>query len=443
MSINSEIERIKNNVSDALAATSEMGASVPATASSDNLGTLIRAIPKANVVQSTGNSTSDVMSQAAVTNALNNQADFCVNMEITESPDPETILLQTDKTYEQVIDAYASGKSVYARVSMDGTSVIAPLTMAGDGQAMFLVFTGESALIFVMGDGGGNFAVQQILDMGEALGIHDHLFDVNNPHNVTAAQVGAPTVAQMNTAINNAKYTLPTASSSTLGGVKVGSNLSISSGVLSVPSASGTKAGVTIVYPAASCTTYTSDSGTCTPAAVKKAVSMFEPKAHAHSWDAVTDKPFAATGGDTLTWDGSTEGRVSVQRGTTPYILVSEVVPTESDFSRGVSALYSDGSELSLTLDWFATSAGALVDEDDTLKAFVAFADGAEANSYNVVFPQAGLYFPRREGREYITSLTISGYTGFVSEKLNASSLPDVSDLPAYWINALKVALGI
>ena len=46
MSINSEIERIKDNVSDALAATAEMGADVPATANSDDLGTLIRAIPK-------------------------------------------------------------------------------------------------------------------------------------------------------------------------------------------------------------------------------------------------------------------------------------------------------------------------------------------------------------------------------------------------------------
>jgi hypothetical protein len=63
-------------------------------------------------------------------------------------------------------------------------------------------------------------------------------------------------------------YSLPTASSSTLGGVKIGSNINISNGVISVPSADETTAGVTLVYPAASCTTFTSDSGTCTPAAV-------------------------------------------------------------------------------------------------------------------------------------------------------------------------------
>ena len=70
-------------------------------------------------------------------------------------------------------------------------------------------------------------------------------------------------------------YSLPTASSSTLGGIKVGSNLSISSGTLSVPAATDSTAGVTVVYPAAKCTTYTSDSGTCTPLAVQNAAKKF------------------------------------------------------------------------------------------------------------------------------------------------------------------------
>jgi hypothetical protein len=45
MSIESEINRINNNVNDALAATAEMGATVPEDANSDDLGTLIRSIP--------------------------------------------------------------------------------------------------------------------------------------------------------------------------------------------------------------------------------------------------------------------------------------------------------------------------------------------------------------------------------------------------------------
>jgi hypothetical protein len=71
------------------------------------------------------------------------------------------------------------------------------------------------------------------------------------------------------------KYTLPTASSSTLGGVKIGTNINVSSGTISVPTASGSQAGVTLVYPAASCTTFSSDSGTVTPLAVQKGAKMF------------------------------------------------------------------------------------------------------------------------------------------------------------------------
>lgn len=45
-----------------------------------------------------------------------------------------------------------------------------------------------------------------------------------------------------------------------------------------LPEASSTSAGITIVWPAAQCTTFTSDSGTVTPLAVQKAVLMFAPK---------------------------------------------------------------------------------------------------------------------------------------------------------------------
>lgn len=52
----------------------------------------------------------------------------------------------------------------------------------------------------------------------------------------------------------------------------------ITSGTISterLPAASGTQAGITLVYPAASCTTFSSDSGTVTPAAVQKGAKMF------------------------------------------------------------------------------------------------------------------------------------------------------------------------
>ena len=56
-------------------------------------------------------------------------------------------------------------------------------------------------------------------------------------------------------------------------GTKIGTGSGVAD--MYVPAASATQAGTTIVYPAAQCTSYTSDSGTVTPAAVKKAVGLF------------------------------------------------------------------------------------------------------------------------------------------------------------------------
>ena len=58
------------------------------------------------------------------------------------------------------------------------------------------------------------------------------------------------------------------------------SNIKIGTGIsgvsdLYIPVATGTTPGATIVYPAASCTTYTSDYGTVTPKAVQKGAKMF------------------------------------------------------------------------------------------------------------------------------------------------------------------------
>jgi hypothetical protein len=87
---------------------------------------------------------------------------------------------------------------------------------------------------------------------------------------------------------NNYTYTLPTASSSTLGGVKIGSNININSGTISVADANGSTKGVTIVYPADSCTTFSSDTGTVTPAAVKKGAKLF-------SYERLTDTTVTET----------------------------------------------------------------------------------------------------------------------------------------------------
>ncbi len=123
--------------------------------------------------------------------------------------------------------------------------------------------------------------------------------DTNTTYNAATTDVAGLMSAADKTKLDGIaaqanKYSLPTASSTTLGGVKIGSNININSGTISVPAATGSVAGVTVVYPAASCTTYTSDSGTCTPAAVKKAVALFgdtyySKLGHKHTKSDITD----------------------------------------------------------------------------------------------------------------------------------------------------------
>lgn len=87
-------------------------------------------------------------------------------------------------------------------------------------------------------------------------------------HNHAASEITSGTLASAR---------LPAATSSALGAVKIASNGNITnnSGTISVPDADGSTKGVTIVYPAASCTTFSSDSGTVTPLAVQKGAKMF------------------------------------------------------------------------------------------------------------------------------------------------------------------------
>ena len=82
--------------------------------------------------------------------------------------------------------------------------------------------------------------------------------------------------------IGEDRYHTPTVSataSTTLTGSGGTSNTKIATGVgisdLYVPVATASSAGTTVVYPAASCTTFSSDAGTITPLAAQKAAEMF------------------------------------------------------------------------------------------------------------------------------------------------------------------------
>lgn len=98
---------------------------------------------------------------------------------------------------------------------------------------------------------------------------------INSAGNITACTYELNKTVPADAEFTDTIYTLPTASSSTLGGVKIGNNINISNGAISVPTANQNTAGVTVVHPAVNCTSFTSDSGAITPLAAQKSAELF------------------------------------------------------------------------------------------------------------------------------------------------------------------------
>lgn len=85
----------------------------------------------------------------------------------------------------------------------------------------------------------------------------------------------AYTKTETDTAINNVKYTLPNATSSVLGGVKVGTNIKVSSGTISVANGSTSAKGVVQLTNSTSSTSTTT---AATPNSVKSAYDLANSK---------------------------------------------------------------------------------------------------------------------------------------------------------------------
>jgi hypothetical protein len=83
---------------------------------------------------------------------------------------------------------------------------------------------------------------------------YDHSQKTGNPHGTKPGDIGAASATHSHSASEITSGTIAAAR---------------------LPSASGTQAGITIVYPAASCTTFSSDTGTVTPLAVQKGAKHF------------------------------------------------------------------------------------------------------------------------------------------------------------------------
>lgn len=129
----------------------------------------------------------------------------------------------------------------------------------------------------------------------------------------------------------------------------------------------------------------------------------------ASHWDDIEGKPFGetVTYSDTLTWDGNTEGLVSVDA----FYRVSSATPTLEELKKGVSFVVG-GRTIEMPTEYIVEQNNAIHLE----LAVVALEDNAVSNG--CTFPKAGIYFMKADGYDTTESLTINGYNGFETTEI-------------------------
>lgn len=146
--------------------------------------------------------------------------------------------------------------------------------------------------------------------------------------------------------------------------------------------------------------------------------------------DFVKNKPFGETtvAGDTLVWDGNTEGHVVVTNDALGISLVhvSDTVPTLDDIENGGAIHGSSGeesAEITFTADDLIVTDGVIthvnfafvvVSEDNT--SFVAVEQMPDQTT--MLMPKKGVYFPNVPGEIVVDKFTIPGYTGFTRTEI-------------------------
>lgn len=143
------------------------------------------------------------------------------------------------------------------------------------------------------------------------------------------------------------------------------------------------------------------------------------------SWNDLEDKPFGEIGGDTLTWDGNTEGLASASLSNSTYYHVSTATPTMSDLANGFTAtvVYSNGNTQNPVVP-----SSYLVQSSTTVITCTAglLLIALEDTTYNGISLTKGTYLEKSASGAYASALTISGYKGFTYIKtIDEKYLPE------------------
>lgn len=140
MSINSEIKRITDNVSDALTAIGTLGVSVPSTANSDSLGTLINSVPKNGAVSKTLDATSNNQSYTVPKGYHNGSGKVSITLE-TKSATPtksaQTVTPTSGKVLSKVtVNAIPSSYITTTDATAAATDILASKTAYVNGSKL-------------------------------------------------------------------------------------------------------------------------------------------------------------------------------------------------------------------------------------------------------------------------------------------------------------------
>lgn len=154
------------------------------------------------------------------------------------------------------------------------------------------------------------------------------------------------------------------------------------------------------------------------------------PEGFSGSWNDLTDKPFVEAGGDTLTWDGDTTGMTPVTIDATVLYKVSDALPTDEELGNAtIGAVYNGEVANVKPSDLGGVTS---VDGYSSIVNWV-FVIRESVAINGVQFNETGIYF-YNNGEMYIQSLSIPGYTGFTTLKLDEKYIPDtiarVEDIP-------------
>ena len=144
------------------------------------------------------------------------------------------------------------------------------------------------------------------------------------------------------------------------------------------------------------------------------------------SWNDLKDRPFyeetTEVGGDTLTWDGNTDGLYIVGN---MFAKISNATPTMDDFANGCIRETLVSGKIEIPQKHVSNMEGALCVAGEG----VLIIPNDNMTVGGLLFEQAGVYTIYAHPDRFV-SLTIPGYTGFVSKQtvikpLDEKYLPD------------------